>query len=221
MTGVFLGAAISGVVGSPHCLGMCGGFAAAASEDPWGAVAYHLGRLCTYAFLGAIAAAIGASLPGPGWVAGVVATALLVWFSARLAGLVPEKHLPWLPGLTRASAKLLGRRDVAGRWALGALTAFLPCGLVYAALALPMATADPFQGALTMVVFGLGTVPLLGGVAAGFRKLAARSLWGRRALAAAVLAAGLWSIHARHGWSAPDPAVEELPCHCAEWKLGS
>ncbi|MBW1880096.1 MAG: sulfite exporter TauE/SafE family protein, partial [Deltaproteobacteria bacterium] len=204
MTGIFLGAAISGAVGSPHCLGMCGGFAAAASEDPVGAVAYHVGRLCTYAFLGALAAAIGSSLPGPGWVAGVVATGLLLWFSARLAGLISEKHVPSIPGLTRASAKLLGRRDAVARWALGVLTAFLPCGLVYAALGLPMAVAEPVQGALTMVVFGLGTVPLLGGVAAGFRRFAARSLWARRALAAAVLTAGMWSINARHGWSTSD-----------------
>jgi hypothetical protein len=62
---------------------------------------------------------------------------------------------------------------------------------------------------------------LLGGVAAGFQKFAARSLWGRRVLAAAVLAAGLWSINARHGWSSADAVAEEPPCDCPEWKLGS
>lgn len=211
MLATLAGAFTAGLVGSPHCIGMCGGFAAATATDPVGAVAWHLGRLSTYATLGAAAAAFGAHLPGPGWVPAVVAAALLVWFSAHLAGLVPQWHLP-VPGLARAAAAVIGRDHPVARFVFGMLTGLLPCGLVWAALGVPMASGHIGVGALAMVVFGLGTTPLLAGAAGGVRALAVRSPAARRALAAAVLVAGLWSIAARQA-AAPTSAHDAPTCH--------
>lgn len=196
MSAALAGALLAGLLGSPHCAGMCGGFAVTVSERPQDALAWHLGRLSTYAGLGALAGLGGAALPGPGWVLSAVSIALLVWFSARLAGLVPEGHLR-LPGLARVGAKWLHTPGVFGRYVFGLSTGLLPCGLVYAALGLPVALANPAWGAAAMLAFGLGTLPVLAAAAVGLRGLAGRRPWVRRGLAAGVLAAGLWSIHAR------------------------
>lgn len=118
-----LAALLAGVVGSPHCMGMCGGFAMACGGARQG-VAWHLGRLTTYATLGAIAATFGAILQGPSWIATAVATILLVWFAAALGGLVPEPTLK-IPGLaklaTRAAAETAASTRAAVRGQSGAI----------------------------------------------------------------------------------------------------
>ncbi len=192
------GALLAGLVGSPHCAGMCGGFAAACSRRPAGALPWHLGRLLTYAALGAVAALAGRALPGPAWVPGAVALVLLVWFAGSLAGLLPEPRLP-VPGLAHAGAALAARGGFGWRVLFGMTTGLLPCGLVYAALAVPVSLADPALGALAMLLFGLGTVPALALLAAGLRRLAGSGLAARRAVAALMLGAGLWSLAVRQG----------------------
>jgi len=77
---------------------------------------------------------------------------------------------------------------------------FLPCGLVYSALSIPIAIASPSGGALAMVAFGAGTVPALAAAALAFRRITTRSLFARRLVAALVLLAGLGSIALRSGW---------------------
>jgi hypothetical protein len=176
---------------------MCGGFAAACGGAGKG-VPWHLGRLTTYAVLGALAGTFGGILPGPGWVAAVVSTGLLVWFSAALAGLVDEPALR-IPGVARLAGRAAQGDGAGPRYALGLTTGLLPCGLVYAALAIPVASGDPLVGALSMVAFGAGTVPALMATAAGVRRLSLRSLAVRRALAAGVLVLGLASVGVRQG----------------------
>lgn len=197
-----LGAALlAGIVGSPHCMGMCGGFAVACGGGRQG-LPWHAGRLTTYAMLGALAAAFGAVLPGPAWFAPVVSGALLLWFAAALAGLVPEPTLK-LPGVTRLATRAMTAASDGGfvpRFTLGLATGLLPCGLVYAALAVPVAAGDPVTGALSMAAFGLGTVPALAFVATGARRLTLRHLSLRRVAAALVLTMGLLSVGMRQGW---------------------
>ncbi len=212
MTPLMIGALTAGLVGSPHCIGMCGGFAAACSERPADAAAYHLGRLVTYASLGAAVGFVGGSLPGPGWLPAVLAGGLLIVFSARLAGLLPETHLK-MPWLTKAGGALLGRNSIWGRGAFGALTGLLPCGLTWAALSMPVASGTFASGALVMAAFWVGTVPLLAGASVGVRKFAATRLWARRALAVGVLAAGLYSIGLRQGVGASVAAGDPPACH--------
>jgi sulfite exporter TauE/SafE len=201
MTSLLLGALLAGVIGSPHCIAMCGGFAAACSRTPGGAIAWHLGRLTTYAGLGALAALVGRALPGPPWVSGAVSAALLAWFAGALAGLLPEPRLA-VPGVGSTMARLLTRDAPASRYLFGMANGLLPCGLVYAALALPVALGNVPLGALAMVLFGLGTVPALAMLAAGLGRVLRQGLWPRRLLAAGMLIVGLWSIAMREGWLA-------------------
>jgi sulfite exporter TauE/SafE len=178
-------------------MGMCGGFAVACGGGRRGA-AWHAGRLTTYALLGAAAGALGGILPGPSWVAAVVSTALLIWFAAALAGLVPEPTVK-IPGLSRLAGTVARERGAAPGYLLGLSTGLLPCGLVYAALAVPVASGSAAVGALSMVAFGLGTAPALVAMTAGARRWVTRDLRARRALAFGVLVFGLASVAMRQG----------------------
>ncbi|MFT4623757.1 MAG: sulfite exporter TauE/SafE [Myxococcota bacterium] len=211
MEGWLFGALLGGLIGSPHCVGMCGGFAAAASDAP---VAYHLGRLSTYTVLGAAAGTVGAIIPGPPMVSAVVSLVVLGFFSLRLGGIVPTVHVG-SGRVVEAGRRLIGREGPAGRWALGAATALLPCGLVWAALGVAVGANHPGWGALSMAAFWLGTVPLLAGAAAGVQRFARRSRGARLAVAALVFAAGAWSI-ARRTAAAPVSDGAPPTCHDVE-----
>ncbi len=214
MAGAVGGAALAGLVGSPHCVGMCGGFAVAVGDTARSTLAWTAGRLGTYAVLGALAGAFGNILPGPLWLGNVVAAALLVWFAVRLAGGAPA--LPsgrFTAPITRVAGRLMRRSDSASRFLFGATNGLLPCGLVYAALAFPVAVADPVWGALSMVAFGLGTAPALAVASLGLRRVTARSLTARRVLAAGVLLLGLGSLAMRAQLSPPSSPTEEVSCH--------
>lgn len=197
-----IGATVAGLTGSPHCVGMCGGFALAASQTTGGTLAWTLGRLFTYAVLGAIAGSVGGLVPGPGWVGSAVAAALLIWFALRLAGIGPAANASF-PVLTRWASALLRRAGLPSRFAFGAVNGLLPCGLVYAALSFPVAVRNPLQGALVMLLFGLGTTPAIAVAVLGLRRLAANSLMARRALAVLVLVSGLGALALRADTHAP------------------
>lgn len=175
---------------------MCGAFAASCTRVPRGLPAWHAGRIGTYALLGALAGAAGHLLPGPPWIPAAVAATLLLWFALALAGLVPEPRL--IPrGLTSAAGRAAQTPSPAAQAAFGVANGFLPCGLVYSALSIPVALADPARGALAMTAFGAGTLPALSLAALGLRRLVMTSMWRRRLFAVLVLAAGAWAIWTR------------------------
>jgi len=218
MLAIVLAALAAGFLGSPHCVGMCGGLAAAGGGRPGagagaatrapggarlrvvgapgGAALWHLGRLTTYAVLGGVGGAVGGALPGPAWVPALVSVPLLIWFSASLGGLVPGGGAR-IPGLARVGAALARREGAGWRYLFGAATGLLPCGLLYAALALALSAGSAAVGALAMLAFGLGTVPALALLSATVRRLALTGAWPRRALALLVLLAGLGSVGMR------------------------
>jgi uncharacterized protein len=193
----FLGAAfLTGLLGSVHCIAMCGAFAASCTRVRRGLLAWHAGRITTYALLGALAGAAGRLLPGPAWLPAALAATLLVWFSLALAGLVPEPRL--VPqALTRTGIRAAHTASPGAQLLFGVANGFLPCGLVYAALGIPVALADPVRGALAMLAFGSGTLPALSLAAIGLRRIVMTSMWRRRVFAALVLGIGLWAIWAR------------------------
>jgi hypothetical protein len=195
---LLLGALLAGLAGSPHCVMMCGPFAAACARPAAGLAAWHAGRLAGYAILGAIAGAAGAVLPGPAWLPSVVAAGFLTVFAAGLAGLLPEPR-GVLPGFAAAGRLLREGRGAAARFGFGVINGFIPCGLVYSALSIPVALAHPLSGAAAMLAFGAGTLPALSVVGLGLLRLALRTLTARRVVAALVLAAGLWSLGTRAG----------------------
>jgi sulfite exporter TauE/SafE len=208
MVGLALGSAAAGLVGSPHCVGMCGGFASACSLDVPGTVAWHAGRLVTYAVLGAAAGALGGALPLPSGVATVLSVVLLAWFAAGLAGIVRAPHVV-VPGLVQASRWFGARAGVLPRFAFGACAGLLPCGLLYGALAVPIAAGGAVPGALAMVAFGLGTVPALAFASTALRRVVDASPWRRRALAGAVLVIGVGSLAVRASGTPEHPACHE------------
>lgn len=210
----FFGLLVAALIGTPHCLGMCGGLAVAGGGRGLEQAAWHLGRISTYATLGALAGALGHTLPGPQW-AGGVGMVLLVIFAAALAGFVPEPAVRW-PGLAKLGAWLAQKRGLLARFGFGATTGLLPCGLLYTALAVPVGLADPLKGALGMALFGIGTVPAMVVATTGLRRVVAARPWARKLLAAGVLASGLWTLNMRHAHSADvaDGGEDHVPaCH--------
>jgi sulfite exporter TauE/SafE len=142
---------------------------------------YHLGRITTYSVLGAIAALLGgavAELPWLGWLrAGLLLVGAMYFLIAALTRFGILKGARGGPGANRLGRfvrQLAGRARALGGFPLGLALGLIPCGLVYAALAVAAATGRPLMGALAMAVFGLGTVPSLiavglAGYAAGNR----------------------------------------------------
>lgn len=209
------------LVGSPHCAGMCGGFVIFYSGGSAGAdgrvrpggggrahAAYNGGRLVSYLSLGALAGAAGAGLDAAGRMAGfsrvaaVVAGVLMVgWGLARVAALRGVRvPLPGALGgartlLARLLAGARGRPPVVRAAATGLLTTLLPCGWLYAFVVTAAGTGSAAGGALVMLAFWAGTLPMMVAVGVGARRLAG-PLTSRLPMASAVLivALGLLSI---------------------------
>jgi len=171
---------LMGLLGGVHCAGMCGGIVSAFSLRRGGTAShrahhlpYNAGRIASYTLAGGLAGSIGAGglllddlLPVRA-VLYAVASVLLIIQGLYLAGL--GRGVPWLE---RAGGRLWSRIqpwsrsllpvDTAGKaFLLGALWGWLPCGMVYSALVVALASANPVSGALTMLAFGLGTLPNL------------------------------------------------------------
>ena len=210
-------ALMAGLLGSGHCFAMCGGIAAsgdlqAQSTGPRVVLVglFNLGRLGSYAGLGAVIAGI-AGVPAalgngiPAWgVALRLLTAVLILliglqFLTGLALLAPLERLGgrlWAR-IRPASAQMARFQPPASRFLLGLLWGLLPCGLVYSALLLAAATADAMHGTLVMLAFGLGTFPsMLGmGLAAGSFGAFLREKLVRRFVGAGLVLLAAWSIH--------------------------
>ena len=208
---------VASLLGSLHCASMCGPFAAFAlmrdaKRGPWLLqVLYHGGRLLAYTTLGAIAGAFGAtldfggSLLGIGRIAGVVTGALLVAVGVRRILAIVGLRVPSIPG-TRQVGRLVARMQqaamrgepVARSLGTGICTALLPCGWLYAFVAMAAGSGRAMSGAFLMLVFWTGTVPILASIGTGVRELLART--GRAlqiATAVLVMALGLVSIAGR------------------------
>lgn len=209
------GAFLTGLFGGVHCVGMCGSFAAACAgrHGAGGTVLYSAGRVTTYTILGAIAGTFGLALSGLRVFGLALSFALLVYFAGRLGELWPavDIRLPWVQRAVKASMK---SRWPGGTYVFGLANALIPCGLVYAALALPVAAGSPVDGALAMFAFGLGTVPAMVAVGFGSLGLSRFGLTARRVLAAAVLVVGGWGMFMRAPMTvdAPDAPTTEAPC---------
>ncbi len=185
---------LSGLLGSLHCAGMCGGFVClyAGSDRSggneggrgWSHLAYNAGRLTSYVALGAVAGAVGAGLDRAGRLAdlnraaAVLAGSLVVLWGAvtllQLAG-IRTGRLVVPPGLQTALGSLLyrvrGKPPVVRAFATGLLTTLLPCGWLYAFVATAAGTGSAVSGTLVMLFFWAGTVPMMTAVGLGARRL--------------------------------------------------
>ena len=216
--GLPLSLLVAGLVGGfAHCTGMCGPFVLAqatnrldrlgeAGLSEWrrlkGAalLPYHLGRATTYIGLGAVAGGFAETvvgLTGFRWLLAAALVLAALWFLAPLAAglgrLWPDPSGGGALGrlgerLTRIAAPL--SRDPRGLrgYGLGVALGFLPCGLLYGALAAAAGSGTALQGAAAMAGFVIGTVPGL--VAVGFVGAVLGQRWQRqlRPVATALMA---------------------------------
>jgi sulfite exporter TauE/SafE len=135
-------------------------------------LAFSLGRLFTYGFCGAVAGYAGAWLAtgsrgfllSQAWLA-ILAGLALVVLGLISSGVLPKPTTRLLTGLpcgtTTWLKTFLTSPGWSGPWLAGVFTGFIPCGLVYAFLLKAGSSGNLWLGWLTMVVFGLGTVPLM------------------------------------------------------------
>lgn len=163
-----------GLLGGLHCAGMCGPLmlalppgAASPVKFVAGRLTYQAGRVLTYAVLGLLAGWVGRGLA----LAGVQQGVSILLGVLLLLGLVASPRLLELPWITRGVGRLrqamggfLRRRTFASLFLLGNLNGLLPCGLVYAACAGAASTGTALEGAGYMVLFGVGTVPVMLGI---------------------------------------------------------
>jgi uncharacterized protein len=177
MTGLLAGGVI-GLLGSLHCLGMCGPLALALPgrqakgvEYFLGRLLYNAGRVVMYALLGAGIGMVGGMFRMSGlqqWLSIVVGVLMLVGvlFPSRLTALLGKiPGFPALEGaLRRALSALFARRSLGALLLIGLLNGFLPCGLVYVALGAASTTGGPAEAAVFMAGFGFGTIPAMLGV---------------------------------------------------------
>lgn len=215
--GLLLAVFLAGLFGSlTHCAGMCGPFVMSQAGARLGRIPaarlgslsrlrgaallpYHLGRMTTYALLGGSAAAVSGGLrdmTGFRWLSAALLLAAAMLFLGhalgRLGAALPRLRGLALPGWQRlvARASRPGLADPRGwrGYALGVTLGFLPCGLLYGAIAAAASTGSAATGALAMALFALGTMPVLIGVA-GFGALFLRRFpqAARHAMAAVLL----------------------------------
>lgn len=234
MTALLFAVFAASVLGSLHCVGMCGPFAAfaigiegerAPGERAWVQhVLYHGARLVVYVVMGVVAGLMGSAFDVAGGLLGVQRAAVLMAGATltvfgliavlRFNGVrVPTAGAPrWLRSALAGVSRFAMARPPAARSALtGLATALLPCGWLYAFVLVAAGTASAGFGALVMASFWLGTVPALAAVGVGVRGAGGliRRL-GRRAPVLAALAVtlvGLWMVMDRGVAAAADEGV--------------
>jgi len=229
---------LASLLGSLHCAGMCGPFVAFAvlkdaRRGPWLLQAlYHGGRLSAYLTLGALTGGVGASLDfgasllGVGRIAGILAGAMLVLLGGRRVLAMLGVTMPKVVGavaigrlLARTQTRVMRSAPTVRALGTGLCTALLPCGWLYAFVAMAAGTGGIFRGGLVMLIFWTGTVPILAGIGAGVHQVLGRAgRWIQIATAVLVIGMGVVSIVGR--WnimipvaSAAMPAPGHPPCH--------
>jgi sulfite exporter TauE/SafE len=201
----------AGLASGVHCVAMCGGIVSvfdAARVIPirekvdWGRrLAFNAGRISSYMAAGAAAGALGAAAYASGALPAqetlqVIANLMLVLVGLYLAGAggalsrIESLGQPLWRRVQPLAARLLPARTPLQGYAAGLAWGWLPCAMVYAALATAAASGGAVRGALGMAAFGLGTLPFL--LAAGW--LASRLRAWRRLAGATVLGFGVYGL---------------------------
>lgn len=222
-------AVLMGLLGSPHCLGMCGGIVTAFGISIGGLSAqkravligaYHVGRLMSYVGLGVLAGAFGHTLLAPfltdNALPRIILGLSLVFASLLMLGVPFLNRLEKVGlGLWQALApirqKVLPMDNIPKALMAGLLWGLLPCGLVYGALVMAVSVSatggNVGFGALFMLAFGVGTLPMLvlTGTALSWLQSKIKAFNVRKFSGALMLASGLFVMlspsvmHLMHG----------------------
>ncbi len=188
MTTLLLTVFVASLVGSLHCIGMCGPFVAfySGADGSGGAKrllshsAYSAGRLLTYALFGLAAGSVGAALDVAGSLAGVQRIAgfvaggvMILWGVVALLQLRGVKIFRHGSGngrvaraLRRGFSVVSNKPPIVRAGVVGLLSGFLPCGWLWAFVVTAAGTGNALTGAAVMTAFWAGTVPAL--LAVGF-----------------------------------------------------
>ena len=168
-SGSFSALFLVGLTTSPHCLGMCGGILLSACHGREGrkaqigaALGYNGGRTLSYTLLGAAFGALGTVLSYTLSMRSMLFTMLglaVLLLGLNMWGLLPA--LPALPDSQGTACRLPGKLRRQGPLLVGLLTGLMPCGALYAAGFCAMSSGSAGKGALLMLAFALGTVPLM------------------------------------------------------------
>lgn len=172
---MLISALILGMLGSLHCVGMCGPIAFMLPVDRSNSVKkisqiaiYHFGRLLAYSIIGLLFGLAGKSLYIFGFqqqlsIAIGILMIVVVLLPQRIIGKYQlSKPLYKLIGKVKSSLGQALKKKTADTFlTIGFLNGFLPCGLVYMAVFGAVATGNLLQGSLYMLLFGLGTIPLM------------------------------------------------------------
>lgn len=179
-----IAAFMTGLLGSLHCVGMCGGIVGALSmglpvntrTNIWRLLPYQLlynsGRILSYVIAGAMIAWLGAETTGqfgpPGnsigkWLSGLFMVALGFYIADwwQVLGILERAGNHIWKYLQPLGQHFLPITNPFQAFGLGLVWGWLPCGMVYAMLAFALSSQDSTQGAMIMLAFGLGTLPML------------------------------------------------------------
>jgi sulfite exporter TauE/SafE len=212
MTTLLLTVFVASLLGSLHCIGMCGPFVAfySGADGSGGArrffshAAYSGGRLLTYAVFGIAAGAVGAALDVAGSLAGfqrvaaiIAGLTMILWgvFALlQIRGLRIFKHSSGkgrIAGFLRRGFSLVSDKPPVVRAAvIGLLSGFLPCGWLWAFVVTAAGTGGALKGVVVMTAFWAGTVPALLAVGLG-AQLVSAPLRRQMPTATALLLVGL------------------------------
>jgi sulfite exporter TauE/SafE len=167
-----------GLISSLHCIGMCGPIAMMLPVDRNNPVkkatqiiTYHLGRLTAYATIGFIFGLVGKGF----FLAGIQQKlSIFIGVAMIVVILIPEKVFakynfskPVFKLISKVKTTLgaqFKNKTYKSLFTIGLLNGFLPCGMVYVALFGAIAMQSESLGVLYMILFGLGTVPLMSSV---------------------------------------------------------
>lgn len=164
-----------GLVGSFHCIGMCGPIAVAlplknhsAGAKIAGGLLYNIGRTLTYAVLGLLFGLLGAGIHLAGfqqWTSILLGAIMILsvlfpyFFKQRIN--LGTLFTGYAGRLISNLRKLFSNHSYQSLFSIGLLNGLLPCGLVYVAIAGAINTNHVLAGALFMTLFGLGTIPMM------------------------------------------------------------
>ncbi|MBC3847185.1 sulfite exporter TauE/SafE family protein [Winogradskyella echinorum] len=172
---MLVSALILGLLGSLHCVGMCGPIAFMLPVDRSNSFKkvsqigiYHFGRLLAYSLIGLVFGLVGKSLYIFGIqqqlsiAIGIIMIVLVLIPYKTLGKYNLSKPLNKLISKVKSNlGKALKKKTADTFLTIGFLNGFLPCGLVYMAVLGAIATGSLVEGSLYMVLFGMGTIPLM------------------------------------------------------------
>lgn len=175
MAAIFFAALALGMIGSFHCIGMCGPLALSlplSNKSGFakftGSFLYNIGRIVTYSVVGLLFGLAGKSFSLFGFQQGLSIT---VGIAILFFLFIPKKWITKTSAnnifsaytfeIRSALGQLFFKRNYRSLFAIGLINGLLPCGLIYMAIAGAVASADPFNSAFFMASFGLGTLPVM------------------------------------------------------------